>query len=293
MSQLRSCSDVPAKQVRGARTVRAGRVADRAEAQREGRGRRRRGSGARPDERVLMQRWTRDRDERARALLIERYASLTRSLARRYGNSSEPFDDLVQVAQLGLVKALDRYDPARGFPFKSFAVPTILGEMRRYFRDCGWAVHVPRGVQERALRVRDAEQLLSEQNGRAPTAQQLAEYLELGVDQVLDARGALHAYRAGSLDAPRHGEDDGDTAYADVIGAEDESYELVELAATVGEALRQVAPRQREILRLRFVEELSQTEIAARIGVSQMQVSRLLKRCLDELRELSEAAEPA
>ncbi len=290
MSQLRSCNDAMAQRAAGASDGRARRDA---KPPRKGRERRGRGAG-KPDERTLLLRWTRDRDERARALLIERYTPLTRSLARRYGNSSEPFDDLMQVAQLGLVKALDRYDPARGFPFKSFAVPTILGEMRRYFRDCGWAVHVPRGVQERALQVRDAEQQLTEEHGRAPTVQQLAEFLELGAEQVLDARGALHAYRAGSLDAPRHvGDDEGESAYADVIGAEDGRYELVELAMTVGSALRQLTPRQREILRLRFVEELSQTEIAARIGVSQMQVSRLLKRCLDELRELSEAADAA
>jgi RNA polymerase sigma-B factor len=213
-------------------------------------------------------------------------------LARRYGNSSEPFDDLLQVAQLGLVKALDRYDPARGASFKSFAVPTILGEMRRYFRDCGWAVHVPRGAQERALLVRDAEQRLSEHHGRAPTVNELVEYLELSIEQVIDARRALHAYRAGSLDAPRHGaEDDGDATYADVIGVEDDGYELVELAMTAGVALKQLSPRQRDVLRLRFVDELSQTEIAERIGVSQMQVSRLLKKSLDELRALSDTAE--
>ncbi len=253
----------------------------------------RRGSSGRPfDERTLLRRWTSMRDERARAMLVRHYAPLTRSLARRYGNSSEPFDDLLQVAQLGLVKALDRYDPTRGAPFKSFAVPTILGEMRRYFRDCGWAVHVPRGAQERALLVRDAEHHLSENHGHAPTVNELVEYLELSAEQVLDARRALHAYRTGSLDAPRHGsEDDGDSTYADVIGAEDGHYELVELAMTAGVALKQLTPRQREVLRLRFVDELSQTEIAERIGVSQMQVSRLLKKSLDELRALSETAE--
>ncbi|HTB70087.1 MAG TPA: SigB/SigF/SigG family RNA polymerase sigma factor [Solirubrobacteraceae bacterium] len=253
---------------------------------------RREHSGKPLDERTLLWRWTNARDERARAMLVRHYAPLTRSLARRYGNSSEPFDDLLQVAQLGLVKALDRYDPTRGAPFKSFAVPTILGEMRRYFRDCGWAVHVPRGAQERALLVRDAEQRLSENHGHAPTVNELAEYLELSVEQVIDARRALHAYRTGSLDAPRHGaEDDGDSTYADVIGAEDGRYELVELAMTAGVALKQLTSRQRDVLRLRFVDELSQTEIAKRIGVSQMQVSRLLKKSLEELRALAEASD--
>jgi RNA polymerase sigma-B factor len=247
-------------------------------------------SGEPQDERVLLQRWNDAHDEHARDELVRRYASLTRGLARRYGNSSEPFDDLLQVAQLGLVKALDRYDLERGFPFKSFAVPTILGEMRRYFRDCGWAVHVPRAAQERALRVRDAEQQLSEERGRAPTVGELAEYLEIATGAVIDARQALNAYRVGSLEAPRHGADgDGEVSYADSIGADDDGYELVELSTTTSAALRELEPRQRELLRLRYAEELTQTEIAERIGVSQMQVSRLLKGCLRELRALSEA----
>jgi RNA polymerase sigma-B factor len=243
------------------------------------------------DEAVLFSRWKLRGDRAAREALIGAYTPLSRSLARRYGRSSEPFDDLFQVAQLGLLKAIDRYDPSRGFPFKAFAVPTILGEMRRYFRDSGWAVHVPRGAQERALQVREAQQQLSEEKGRAPTATQLAEYLELDVEQVLDGLRALAGYGTLSLDAPRRGEDDEDGSYAESVGEEDERFELIELGLSVGAALEQIPPRKREILRLRFVDDLTQTQIAERIGVSQMQVSRLLRRCLEELRDLTDASD--
>src|SRR5581483_9229826 len=156
----------------------------------------------------LFRRWKHLGDRRAHEQLVREYTPLSRSLAPRYGRSSEPFDDLFQVAQLGLLKALDRYDEKRGFPFKAFAVPTILGEMRRYFRDSGWAVHVPRGAQERALEVREAQHLLSEDLGRAPTVAQLAEYLEIEAGEVLDGLRALAGYGTLSLDAPRNTEDE-------------------------------------------------------------------------------------
>ena len=238
----------------------------------------------RPDEHELFRRWKRFGDRAAHERLVREYTPLSRNLARRYGRSSEPFDDLFQVAQLGLLKALARYDHERGFPFKAFAVPTILGEMRRYFRDSGWAVHVPRGAQERALEVREAQQQLSEERGRAPTVAQLAEYLEIATEEVLDGLRALAGYGTLSLDAPRSAEDQDSGSYAESVGAEDERFELIELGLSVGEALERLSPRKREILRLRFAEELTQTQIAERVGVSQMQVSRLLRRSLDELR---------
>jgi RNA polymerase sigma-B factor len=243
----------------------------------------------RTDERALFARW-RDGDEAARDALVRHYTPLARGLARRYKNTSEPFEDLFQVAQLGLLKALNRYDADRGFPFQAFAVPTILGELRRYFRNSSWAVHVPRGAQERALSLRDAQHQLSEQCGHAPTVNELAEYLELSTEEVIDGLQALHGYGALSLDAPRGEDASGDQeTYADALGGEDEGYELVELGLSVTSAMKQIAPEQREILQLRFSEELSQTQIAARIGVSQMQVSRLLKRCLDDLRSIATA----
>jgi RNA polymerase sigma-B factor len=226
-------------------------------------------------------------DQAAREALVRRFMPLARSLARRYDRSSEPFEDLLQVASLGLLKALDRFDPSLGHPFASFAVPTILGEMRRHFRDAGWSVHVPRGSQERALKVRDAQERLANVNGRAPTVSELAQYLELGTAEVIDALQAIQAYESLSLDAPRPGATDEATSYGDAMGEEDSRYELVELDATVSAVLGRIPQREREILRMRFVEDLTQTEIAERVGISQMQVSRLLRRSLDQLRALT------
>jgi RNA polymerase sigma-B factor len=224
----------------------------------------------------------------AREALVRRFMPLARSLARRYDRSSEPFEDLVQVAALGLLKALDRFDPALGHPFASFAVPTILGEMRRHFRDAGWSVHVPRGSQERALKVRDAQEKLSNRRGRAPTVNELAEYLELDTEEVIDALQAIQAYESLSLDAPRPGATDEVACYGDAMGEEDGRYELVEMDATVSAVLGHIPQRERMILRMRFVEDLTQTEIAARVGISQMQVSRLLRRSLEQLRALTD-----
>jgi RNA polymerase sigma-B factor len=240
------------------------------------------------DEQELFARWHEHGDREAREALVARFMPLTRSLARRYDRSSEPFDDLLQVASLGLLKALDRFDPELGHSFPSFAVPTILGEMRRYFRDSGWSVHVPRGAQERALRVRDAQEQLANERGRAPTVNQLAEYLEFDIEEIIDALQAIQAYEALSLDAPRPGADDDVMAYGDSMGHDDERFELVELDATISAVLERIPPRERLILRMRFVEDLTQTEIAARVGISQMQVSRLLRRSLDQLRALTD-----
>jgi RNA polymerase sigma-B factor len=243
------------------------------------------------DSQELFLRWQRDRDPHAREALVRQYLPLTRGLARRYGRSSEPFEDLLQVASLGLLKALDRYDADRGHPFASFAVPTILGEMRRYFRDSGWAVHVPRGAQERALKVRDAQETFANEHGRAPTVNQLAVYLELGAEEVIDALVAMQGYNTLSLDAPRPGEQDNTAmSYGDSVGEDDERYELVELDATITPVLDRIPARERRILYMRFVEDLTQTEIAAHMGISQMQVSRLLRRSLQELRSLTGGA---
>jgi RNA polymerase sigma-B factor len=250
-------------------------------------------TGAVGDVSRLFERWQKHEDESAREELVRRFMPLARSLARRYGRSSEPFEDLLQVASLGLLKAIDRYDGERGHPFQSYAVPTILGEMRRYFRDSGWAIHVPRGAQERALKVRDAQERISNQSGRAATVNQLAEYLEIDVEEVIDALQAIRAYETVSLDAPRGGGEDDVVPYGDTIGREDERYELVELDATVSTALGHLPARDRLVLQLRFVEDLTQTEIAEKVGISQMQVSRLLRRSLDQLRALTDAPSKA
>lgn len=242
------------------------------------------------DPQELLLRWHRDRDVQARELLVRRFTPLARSLARRYAHTSEPFEDLMQVASLGLLKALERFDPEQGAAFASFAVPTILGELRRYFRDSSWGIHVPRELQEQALKVGSAQDELAKEHGRAPTVNELAVYLELDTEKVLEALQAAQAYEALPLDAPA-GSADGDdgTTYLDALGSEDEHYELVELDATVAAAMKSLAPRERAIVRLRFIEELSQAEIGRRIGISQMQVSRLLHRSLEELRVLTHA----
>ena len=237
----------------------------------------------------LFVRWKEQGDEAAREELMEQFMPLARSLVRRYGRSAEPFEDLLQVASLGLLKALDRFDPERGYAFPSLAVPTILGEMRRHFRDCSWAVHMPRGAQERALRVRDAQERLTNERGRAPTVGQLAEYLELDVEEIIDALQALLSYETLSLDAPPPGAEDQAASCGEALGHEDEHYELVELDATVNGALEHLSPRERLIVRMRFVDDLTQSEIANRIGLSQMHVSRLLRRSLDQLRALTGA----
>jgi len=237
------------------------------------------------DSRSLFIAWQRDGDSQAREQLVERYMPLTRRLARRYVRSSEPLDDLLQIASVGLLLAIDRFDVDRG-RFTSFAIPTILGEMRRYFRDAGWALHVPRSAKERALAVRDATNTLAATHGRSPTVTELAQYLEFDAEDVLDGMAAMHAYETCALDAPRPGDESG-LAYADILGAEDERFELIEYDVTLCQALAHLEPRDRLILRLRFVEDQTQSQIASRVGVSQMQVSRLLRRSLEHLQSLT------
>jgi RNA polymerase sigma-B factor len=241
----------------------------------------------------LFVRWQRDGDRAARDALVERYLPLARNLARRYIRSSEPFDDLMQVASLGLVKALDRFDPSRGFRFPAFAVPTILGELRRYFRDSAWSIHVPRGAQEQALAVEEAQQQLTNSTGRAPTVQEIAQYLEVDMEEVLAGLQVAQAYSTLSLDAPRRTSEDDQEAYGDTLGSEDERFELVEADVVVSAALRHLPARERRILQLRFVEDLTQSEIAARVGLSQMQISRLLRRSLEQLRAYADGDAPA
>jgi RNA polymerase sigma-B factor len=238
----------------------------------------------------LFARWQNDRDPAARDALVHRFLPLARSLARRYDRSSEPYEDLVQVASLGLLKALDRFDASRGHAFATFAVPTILGELKRYFRDSGWAVHVPRGPQERALKVEQARQQLTSDRGRPPTVYELAEYLEFSSEDVLAALAAAQAYDALSLDAPRPTPEGGDgVSYGEHFGAEEAGYALAEANVLLNGAVKHLPERERIVLHLRFAEDLTQTEIAERIGVSQMQVSRLLRRSLEQLRILTRA----
>jgi RNA polymerase sigma-B factor len=233
----------------------------------------------------LFNRWYEGHDVRARDALIERFLPLARKLARRYSGTNEPYDDLVQVASLGLVKAVERFDPSRGFAFTSFAVPTIVGELKRYFRDSSWALHVDRSAQELARRIADARREVSLQRGRSPTVGELAEYLECSEEQVLDGLMTGEAFDTVSLDAPVAGGEDTENRL-EALGGEDGRLDLVDDQATVFAAAQRLPERERRILYLRFGEDLTQAEIARRVGVSQMQVSRLLRKSVQRLRDL-------
>src|SRR4051795_1061291 len=240
------------------------------------------------DDRALFERYLDRRDPLDRELLVERFLPLARQLARRYERPEEPFDDLFQVACLGLVKAIDRFDLSRDVAFSSYAVPTILGEVKRYFRDRTWAMRVPRDLQEMSLRVDRAVGELSTRLHRQPTVSELAERLGLDEEQVLEALEASAAYRTTSLSLPRSNEDEAGETLGDTVATSEEGFGLAEHRATLDHLLRAVSPREREVLRLRFEEDLTQAEIGELIGVSQMQVSRIIRQSLTRLRHVAE-----
>jgi RNA polymerase sigma-B factor len=242
------------------------------------------------EDRRLLARYHRDGDPAAREALVERFLPLARQLARRYQRGGEPLDDLIQVASLGLLKAIDRFEPDRPSAFSSFAVPTILGELKRHFRDRGWSVRVPRDLQEMAVRVERVAEELSRGLGRAPTPGEIAEHIGATTEQVLEAREAAGAYRAVSLDRPRDDDEDGD-GMSESFGIEDPGFGLAEDAATVQRLMGVLGDREREVLRLRFEEDLTQSEIGERVGVSQMHVSRLIRQAVTRLREAAELPE--
>jgi RNA polymerase sigma-B factor len=241
----------------------------------------------RAHERQLFARYQQLGDRRARDELVKEYLPLARRLAQRYERGREPLDDLFQVASVGLLKAIDRFDHTRPTAFSSFAVPTIAGEIKRHFRDKGWWLRVPRGLQELAMRVEHVTDELQSSLGRSPTPDEIAEHLGIGIEEVLEAREAAGAYRPVSLDAPRE-DGDGDGSLAETIGWEDAGYDLAEDTVTVEHLMSSLSSREREILRLRFVEDLTQSEIGARVGLSQMHVSRLLRQVVARLRTTAE-----
>jgi RNA polymerase sigma-B factor len=220
--------------------------------------------------------------------MIERYLPLARSLAARYRATDEPYEDLVQVASVGLVKAVDRFDPARGSAFSSFAVPTILGELRRHFRDRTWAMRVPRDRQELYLRLERTRDELTMSLGRQPTLAELAEQAVASEEEILQALELSAAYRAEPLEAA-----DPDAEAGPMPGSIDDGYERAEDRAVLDTLLRTLAPPDAEIVLLRFHEDLTQDAIARRVGVSQMHVSRVLRRSLARLREAATSAGPA
>ena len=233
------------------------------------------------DVRALLQRWHRDGDRAARDEVAARMLPLARSLARRYANKGEPLDDLEQVACLGLIKAIDRFDLSRDVRFATYAVPTIAGELKRHFRDRGWMMRVPRDVQELSGRIGIVRERLVHDLARSPTVAELATATASDHERVLEALAAAEAYRTLSLDQPFQ---DG-TGPLEALGDDDLGFERAEARAMLADGLHELAPREREILRLRFFEGLTQREIAEHIGISQMHVSRLIRRTVQQLRE--------
>ncbi|HKE51428.1 MAG TPA: RNA polymerase sigma factor SigF [Actinomycetes bacterium] len=219
-----------------------------------------------------------------REKLVEVHLPLVEHLARRFRNRGEPLDDLIQVATIGLIKSVDRFDPNRGVEFSTYATPTIVGEIKRHFRDKGWAVRVPRRLQELRLALTSATAELSQQHGRAPTVAELAAHLRLSEDDVLEGLESANAYSTLSLDVPEQGEQDSPLV-ADSLGAEDEELEGVEYRESLKPLLAKLPPREKKILLLRFFGNMTQSQIAEEIGISQMHVSRLLARTLAQLRQ--------
>ena len=215
--------------------------------------------------------------------LVEMHLSLVEYLARRFRNRGEPFDDLVQVATIGLIKSVDRFDTERGVEFSTYATPTIVGEIKRHFRDKGWTIRVPRRLQELKLALSRATSELAQANGRSPTVAELAAHLDLSEEEVLEGMESAHAYSAVSLDAPGGDEPDAPSV-ADTLGVDDSGLEGVEYRESLKPLLEQLPAREKRILLLRFFGNQTQSQIAAELGISQMHVSRLLARTLAQLR---------
>ena len=239
------------------------------------------GAGDRADrERELLRRYHEDGDTRARDLLAEEMVPLARALAGRYSGRGEPLDDLVQVACVGIMKAIKGFDMSRDVRFSSYATPTVLGEIKRHFRDKTWSVRVPRGLQELQLEVAKKRDELTNELGRSPTVQELADAIDAPFEEVLATIQSAGARRTRSLDEPT-GEDG---TLADSLGGKDADLERAEMRVLLDDAMGVLSDRDREVLRLRFEADMTQTEIAARVGVSQMQVSRIIRQSVNKMR---------
>ncbi len=247
-------------------------------------------AGRRQELRETFAEFARTRDERLRTELIEAHLGLAEYLARRFANRGEPLDDLVQVASTGLIKAVDRFEPERGLEFSTYATHTIVGELKRHFRDKGWAVRVPRRLQELHLRLSTLVNQLNQDLGRSPTVAEIAQAAGVAEEEILEAMEAGQAYRFTSIDAPVGGADDEDSsALSSTLGEDDAELAGAENRAALSPLLAKLPARQQKIIHLRFFEGLTQSEIAARLGISQMHVSRLLARSLAQLRSDAEA----
>jgi RNA polymerase sigma-B factor len=239
------------------------------------------------DDGSLLRRYQATQDLAARDELVRKYLPLIRTLARRYSYTTEPLDDLCQVGAIALCKAIERYRPDGGSSFKAYAVPTIVGELRRHFRDTGWALHIPRSLQERARTLGVALNELGARLGRSPTIGELAEWTGLSREDVIEGLEVRMAYETSPLDAP--GPSDDDAGWTARLGAEDDALEMVEYQAVLERTMRALPERERLLIHLRFEEDLSQSEIARRVGVSQMHVSRLLRRAVARLQAVAAA----
>ena len=225
---------------------------------------------------------------RYREQLVEQFVGLVEFLARRFRNRGESLDDLVQVGMIGLLKAIDRFDLEREVEFSTYATPTIVGELKRHFRDKGWAVRVPRRLQELHLEITKVVSRLGQTHGRSPTVNEIAQATGLSEEEVLEGLEIAHAYNFASLDAPIDSDEEGRTSFADQLGGEDESLENLEYRASLAPEMEKLPERERKILFYRFYRGMTQSEIAERLGISQMHVSRLLNRTLVQLRDALE-----
>jgi RNA polymerase sigma factor, sigma-70 family/RNA polymerase sigma-70 factor, sigma-B/F/G subfamily len=235
-------------------------------------------------DRDLLQRYHEQGDRAARQQLIERYMSLVRSLARRYASRGEQLDDLIQIGAIGLIKAIDRFDLDRGVELTTYATPNIIGEIKRNFRDHGWAVRVPRGLQELSIQLMRVVEQLTGELARSPTIPELAEATGASEEEVLEALESSRAYTPLSLSVGPSGDDDDELDPLESIGTEEHEYEISEDRAVLEPGMRVLDAREREIIRLRFYEGLTQSQIAQQIGISQMHVSRLIRRALEKAR---------
>lgn len=235
------------------------------------------------NDRDLLRRYHEQGDRAAREQLIERYMSLVRSLARRYASRGEQLDDLIQIGAIGLIKAIDRFDINRGVELTTYATPNIIGEIKRHFRDHGWAVRVPRGLQELSIQLMKVVENLTGELGRSPTIAELAEATGASEEEVLEALETGRAYSPLSLSVGSSGDDD-ELDPLESLGDDDHEYEVTEDRAVLEPGLRVLDERERMILQLRFYEGLTQSQIAQRVGISQMHVSRLIRRALEKAR---------
>jgi len=235
--------------------------------------------------RELFRRYKEEGDEEAREQLVMSHLNLVRFLASKYKSRGEPLDDLIQVGTIGLIKAVDRFDPARGLEFTTFATPTIMGEIRRHFRDKGWSVRVPRRLQELSNKVNQTKEELTKTLQREPSVGEVAEVLGVTVDEVLEAMESSSAYSSVPLESPGASADDDAPSILDRYVSEDKDLASSDDRMAIEEAMRDFSPREQEIINMRFIEGLTQVEIAQKLGISQVQVSRLLRRTLKKLQE--------